>query len=165
MRRAQVGCPEQIPFRIEPERGKVAEDVIQTVPNKSGDVLKKHSSWSHVVDDSGDVRPEPPLVFDAALLAGGAERLAREARRDEIHDSTPRATAEGGEVIPDRRRIQRAFRHTTGKRAGRIRFSLDVANSSVSGQSQAESKLKPADPGTESQAIHVTIGSRGGVSA
>jgi hypothetical protein len=83
------GRTETTPFRIEPEVGKVGEDVWQTEPNKSGDVLQEHVSRSHVSDDPGDVGPEPSLVIDTSTLTRRAERLAVETGSDEIHAAMP----------------------------------------------------------------------------
>jgi len=43
-----------------------------------------------------------PLVGVPCAFSGGAERRARQARNAAIHESTPRATVEGGEVAMDR---------------------------------------------------------------
>ena len=108
---ALVGCANlgrrvQTPFRIEPELGKITEDVREPVPNKSGDVLQEHESRSHVTDDPSDGRPEPTLVVNTTLLTGSGERLAGEAGSDEVHSSSPRRRVEGVEVRPDRSAIQ-----------------------------------------------------------
>jgi hypothetical protein len=62
------GCGQHSPFRIEPEGGKVCEDVCKTCPNKSGDVLQEDVSGSNVSNDPGNVRPDPSLIIDTALV-------------------------------------------------------------------------------------------------
>jgi len=54
------------------------------------DVLEEDEGGLALSDDSGDFRPEPALVLGSAPLPGDTPRLAREPRRDEIQDSTPR---------------------------------------------------------------------------
>lgn len=106
VRCASLGRGVQTPLRIEPEVGKVGEDVREPGPNKSGDVLQEDESRSHVTDEPSDGRPEPPLIVNATLLACARERLAWEAGSDEIHAATPRATVERGEVRPDRALVE-----------------------------------------------------------
>jgi hypothetical protein len=43
------------------------------------------------------------------LSSGDTERLARVARRDDIHKSTPRVRIECGNIIPDRTRAHGRF--------------------------------------------------------
>jgi hypothetical protein len=140
---------EQTPFRIEPEDGKVGEDVRQTVPNKSGDVLHEHESRSHVSDDPGDVGPEPSLVIDTSTLPGRGERLAGETGSDEIHSSTPRCTVERCEVRPDRSRIQGLVfhpRHESGRCVG---IPLNVSHGSASDAGESQGELEPSVAGAE----------------
>lgn len=106
VRGTNVGRAEQTPLRIEPELGKVGEDVRQPVSNKLGDVLQHDEARSHVTDDPSDGRPEPPVIVNAAPLASRGERLARETGSDEIHSSTPRCAIKGREIVPNRAAIQ-----------------------------------------------------------
>lgn len=151
MRGTNGGRRETTPFRIEPEAGKVGEDVRETVPNKSGDVLQHDVSGSHVSGDPGDVRPEPSLIIDTSTGAGGAERLAREPGSDEIHAATPRCTVEGDKVRPDRRLIQvRRFHpgHESGRSVG---VPLNVSHGSGVDSGEPEGKLEPSISGAEMQ--------------
>jgi hypothetical protein len=115
----------------------------------SGHVLHEHKYGLHLRDDPGDVRPEVARIGGAELLPGDAERLARVSRRDEIHDSTPASTVEGGKVRPDRRLIQNAVLHSRDQERGCGSFPLHVAHGSVVGsEGQGEPELEAADPGT-----------------
>ena len=129
--RGANGCrAEQTPFRIEPELGKVVEDVGEPESNKLGDVLQQDESGSQVSDDGCDGWPEPALIVSSTLLPGRAERLAREAGSDEIHSATPRAAVEGGEVIPDRSRIQARLRHPLHEDGRCVGVPLNVSHGS-----------------------------------
>jgi len=147
VRRPDFGCGEQTPFRIEPEFGKVAKDVGEPKRKVPAYVFEEDETRSALVDDASHVGPEVPLVGLGPALSGDAERLARVARSNEIHDATPRSAVEGSEIVEDRSAIQgRVFhpRHEDGRREG---VALDVTNGPASsGQSHAE--LKSADPGT-----------------
>lgn len=150
VRRAHVLRSEQIPFRIDPAFGKVGKDVGEPKRKVPADVLAEEQWGVAVVEDPQDVRPNVPFVVRAAALSGDREGLARVSTSDEIHRSAPRASIEGGQVVPDRRVIQvRRFhpRHESGCREG---FPFDVTHSaSVDGES--ESEVDTPDTGTERQ--------------
>ena len=90
VRGASRDSGDNIPFRIEPESGKVGEDVDESFADESRDVLQQDPSGSHVSDDATDRRPEPTVVVHTKALARRRERLAREAGSDEIHSAAPR---------------------------------------------------------------------------
>lgn len=92
---ANVGRGEQTPLRIEPEVGKVGEDVRKPSGSHNvGDVLQEDEPRSHVSDDPLCHRPEVSVIVKTAPLAGTGERLAGEAGSDEIHPATPRPSVE-----------------------------------------------------------------------
>ena len=149
MRGANCGRGGTTPFRIEPEAGKVGEDVWQTVPNKSGDVLQEDVARSHVSDDPGNVWPDPSLVIDTSTFAGGAEWLAGETGSDDIHSSTPRCAFKGREIVPDRRLIQGRLAHP-GHEDGRcVAVPLNVSHSSGGDSGESRDELKQSDAGAE----------------
>jgi len=79
VRRANVGRAEHTPFRIEPEVGKVAEDMLEPSVsglNNVGDVLQEHESRCHVTDDAFGHRPQVPFIVTTTSDAGSGERLA-----------------------------------------------------------------------------------------
>jgi hypothetical protein len=55
------------------------------VTEDRGDVLEEEELGAALLGDAPDVGPEPSRVGCAESLARGRERLAREARSDEIH--------------------------------------------------------------------------------
>lgn len=91
--------------------------------------------------------PKISRVLLLLSLACGRERLARVARRDEIHDSTPRAAIEGREIVPDRSRIQGLFFHPRHEAGRSVGFPLDMAHSSISvSQGKPETELQSSNP-------------------
>jgi len=79
------------------------------------------------------------------LLSGGGDVLAGEAASDAIHDSTPRAAVEGGNVIPDRSLIQdRIFhpRHEIGRCIG---FPLNVSHNAGTWEGDFDPEVESAD--------------------
>ena len=148
VRGANGGRGEQTPFRIEPEVGKVGEDVREPESNKLGDVLQQDESRSHVTDDPCDVRPEPSIIVNSTLPSGRRERLAGEAGSDEIHPSTPRATVEGDQVVPDRSLIQPRLAHPLHEDGRRVGVPLNVSHGSYPCHG-SESELESAVAGAE----------------
>jgi len=141
------GRGEHSPFRVIPEVGQVADDLLESVAGMSSDVFENNESWSALSDDPGDVRPEVARVVLPGATTGDAERLAWITRSDEIHDSTPRASVEGGEVRPDRRAIQQRVLHPGHEDGRSVGVPLDVAHADHSELAQPE--VEPADPCAE----------------
>lgn len=122
-----------------------------------GDVLEEDEGRLAFADDARDMRPEMARVVRAEPLARDGERLARVARKDDVHTAAPWAAVEGGNVVPDRRVIQgRVFhpRHEHGRGEG---FPLDVAHSTVSGAGDVQSEVEPAGTGAERQAEEASV--------
>lgn len=67
----------------------------------------------------------------ALFLPGNTEWLAREAARDDIHDSTPRPAVEGGNAIPDRKRGKGAVLLTRDQDCGGRGFPFHANDSPV----------------------------------
>jgi hypothetical protein len=128
MRRADLGSREQIPLRIEPEPGQVAQYGSKSSSNKPRHVLQQDRSGLHLANDLGDAGPEPAVVFGSLTGSCGRPRLAGEPGSDEIHSATPGAAVEGGQVSPDRARIQMTLRHARCQYSDRIGLPLDHAD-------------------------------------
>lgn len=133
VRRSSLGRAEQTPLRMEPEGGKVSEHGSESQPKVACDILKAYDGRLALLDDSPDVRPEVARVLLPLPLAGDGERLARVARRDEIHDSTPRSAVERGQVVPDRSWIQGRFANPGHEDGRSVGVPLDVTHSSQPG--------------------------------
>ena len=114
-----------------------------------GDILKKDERRLDFADDAGDMRPEMARIVRAPPLARDGERLARVARREDIHRATPWFAVEAGNVVPDRRAIQgRVFhpRHDSGCGEG---FPFDIAHRTISGQCDGEPEVDATGAGAE----------------
>lgn len=150
MRRPDALRAENVPLRIEPASGKVVDDDAQPFFAKAPDVLEEDplDAVAKLVDDSENVSPKPASVPDAEELAALREGLAGEAGSDEMNAATPSSTVEGGDVVPDRSRIQgRVFHpgHESGRSVG---FPLDVTHNAMPGLGELDPKLEAASPGT-----------------
>lgn len=69
---------------------KISANVSESQPEMSSHVFEEAPSRTDAIDDMSDVRPEVALVVGAEAFAGDAERLARVASNDSIHDSASR---------------------------------------------------------------------------
>jgi len=129
-----------------------------------GDVLKKDEGRLDLADDAGDMRPEVARIGRAPALARDGERLARIARREDVHRAAPWFAVEAGNVVPDRRAIQGRFfhpRHDNGCGEG---FPFDMAHRTISGQCDGEPEVDPACAGAEGEAEEACVSGSGSIS-
>ena len=149
------------PLRIEPHLGQVAEDFRERFAvvdgEESGDVLKEYDGGRTIVDRTTYLGPEPSFISRSQTLAGHARALARKARNEEIHESTEASAVEGGEVRPDRSRIQLPFFHARDQNAGGCDFALHVAERASASDRPVESHVESAVACAERDDVDVGI--------
>ena len=129
-----------------------------------GDILEEDEGRLDLTDDAGDMRPEVARIVGTPAFARNRERLARIARSDDVHRSTPRAAVEGSNVVPDNSLIQgRVFhpRHESGCGVG---FPFDMAHSTISGDGDGEPEIEPACAGAEGEAEQACVAGLGSTS-
>jgi hypothetical protein len=133
------------PLRIEPQRGQVPEHAVESSSSESCDVLHEDEAGSNLAHDPSEVRPEPrPLPVDAFSLPGVADVLTGEAASDEIHDSTPWAAVEGGDIRPHRARSQPTFFHLADQSRSGESFPLHEADRASADSLEAEGQSASA---------------------
>jgi hypothetical protein len=93
------------------------------------------------------VRPAVARVTFSKTFTGSAVGLAREARRDNIHESTPWERVEGGSVIPHRTRAQLRFFQPFHEGGCGVSLPFDSANGAIFGQYEVQGGFKPSIPG------------------
>jgi hypothetical protein len=134
--------------------GQVGEDEVKGPTSKDcWHVLQEDVSRFHLANHAPEVGPQPTVICRAAPLPCDREGLAGEPRRDNIHDSTPRAAVKGGKVIPDRSRIQGFVFHARSKDGRGVGFPLNVTHGPVSRHGKAESEFEAANPGTKGKTV------------
>ena len=122
-----------------------------------GDILEEHERRFDLADDAGDMGPEVARIIRTPALARDAKRLARIARSDDVHRAAPWPAVEGSNVVPYNSLIQgRVFhpRHENGRGVG---FPFDMAHSTISGNCDRESEVKPACAGAEGEAEQACV--------
>jgi len=93
--------------------------------------------------------PQVSWIGVTGPFSGGAKRLARESRNDEIHNSAPRFSVEGLNVRPYRRVVKIPIRHARLKDADAISFPLNVTDNPCGmGGGSLDAQFKPTNPGT-----------------
>ena len=129
-----------------------------------GDILEEHERRFDFADDTGDMWPEVAWVVSTPAFPRDAERLARIARSDDIHRTTPWAAVEGSNVVPYNSLIQgRVFhpRHESGCGVG---FPFDMAHSTISGDGDGKREVEPACTGAEGEAEQAWVSGSGSAS-
>ncbi len=122
-----------------------------------GDILEEDEGRRAFPDDARDVGPEVAGVTRALSLARQTERLARIARSDNVHRSTPRAAVECGNIVPERRLRQGLVFHPRHEDGRGIGVPLDVTHSSVFGTSDVQAEFQPAGAGAQRQAEEACV--------
>jgi hypothetical protein len=87
------------------------------------------------------------IVLTSSCTSEG-ERLARVARSDEIHDSTPRLTIEGSDITVDRSGLDETVFHAARERCSSVGFPLHKTDRSDGGVDELESELNSSNPST-----------------
>ena len=91
------------PDSIIPQSGQVSENDAKPPKSESCRVFHDDVARSNLANDSGHFTPESAMLAVESLTSSDhANVLAREAARDDIHQSTPRFAVEGSDIIPDR---------------------------------------------------------------
>lgn len=122
-----------------------------------GDIFEENDRGIAFSDDAGDMGPQMARISFAETPSGNREWLARVARSEDIHEAAPWSAFEGGNVVPDRCRIQGLVchpRHESGRCVG---FPLDVTHSAISGTSDVESEIEPASAGAQGEAVQACV--------
>jgi hypothetical protein len=167
------GRRKHTPLRIPPHRGQVAQDpsywgLAASRPighHEAEDVLKEEfdalPAFGKFPKDSSRVRPQVAGIAVERPFTGEAVALARDARSDEIHASTPRAAVEGSLIRPHSRRSHAARFHRACHDLAREGVPLnaadDASRAAKSGESEFGAAIEAAASGAERQDVDGTI--------
>ena len=121
------------------------------------DVFQKDEGRLAIADDAGDVRPEMSGIVGAAALAGDGERLARIARKDDVHAAAPASAVKGGNIVPDRRLIQGRVFHPRHEHGCGVGFPLDVTHSPIVVDGKMQGEVEAACAGAERESEHSVV--------
>ncbi len=157
MRCANLRRAEEARLIVVPQSRKSIAD--RSIPGKEGwDVLDEDQGGTHLTNEPHEMRPERAFVLVAASPSRDRVGLAGEACRDEVHRTAPAATIEGGEVVPDRCRVQIARFHKRDQARGGKGLPLHDTDSAVPGaEDETEAEFESGKPGTYSQAMQHVV--------
>lgn len=122
------------------------------------DVLEEAPFGPDLADDAPDVRPQVPGIVRPTPTTGEGEGLAWIAARDEMNLSTPRAAVEGGNIVPDRRAIQRLVFHPRHESGRCENLPLDVTDSAISGFCDMEAEFQASHASAEGDSGEFIMG-------
>jgi hypothetical protein len=132
VRCANIGRSESTVLRVEPERGQIGQDLVEGSSfadrEEARDVFEEDERRLDFSEKSSNMGPEPARVVDSESGAGDAIALAGEPRSEEMNNATPGSAVKGGEIRPDRSRIQEAFFHALDQDRERIPLPFTVQN-------------------------------------
>lgn len=127
----------------------VVRNHVECGPDCSSDVFPEEKRSPCLLKDAELLSPESASsTSEASPLSGDGEVLAGAAARDEIHHATPRASVEGGDVVPDRSFTQGRFRHPGHEDSCGKCPSLDVHHR-LSSAGQMDSGVEHSSTGEE----------------
>lgn len=113
------------------------------------DVLQKDDGGTYLLNNSIDSGPQVSRIVASKTSTGLAERLARVARTDDVHEATPRVTVERLGIAPQSSRRKAAFFHRLHQSRAGERFPLHVTDDASTRNGQLEAKLEPAPAGAD----------------
>jgi hypothetical protein len=116
------------------------------------DVFEEAPAGSNLGYDAGDVWPEVAFIIRSATLAGGAERLAGIARKDDVDMSAPGITNEGSHVSPHRGRAEISSVLPCDDCVLRVFFPLDKARGMEARLCEHEAKVEATGACAEGEA-------------
>lgn len=91
----------------------------------------------------------------AALAAGQAVRLTRDAANRAIHEATPLAAGEGSGIAPKRRASQETRPHRFDQDGAGEGFPLHQSDEAGAGQGELDPKVEPASAGAEADEVQL----------
>ena len=122
-----------------------------------GDIFEENDRGIAFSDNAGDMGPEMARISLAETPPSNGEWLARVARSEDIHEAAPWSAVEGGNVVPDRCRIQGLVfhpRHESGCCEG---FPLDVTHGPVSETGDVKAEIEPAGAGAQGKSVQACV--------
>ena len=139
VRCAGIVRAQHAPFRIEPQRGQVAENTSKPSTNEHWGVFHEDEARSHLANDPSKLRPEAgSLAVDACALSCGADVLAGEASGDEVNTSPPGVAVKGAHVVPEREPGQDPVPLPLEEDSPRVFLQLDGAHWHMAEKESAE---------------------------
>lgn len=136
---------------------KITDDLLESEAKVSGDIFGKHDARFDFANDSMHVWPQVPRIICSAASTGETEWLARVARSDAIHDSTPRFAVKSPQIRPDRRLRKASRFHARRQEFSGEGFPFHPADRASVSQSQLQSEVKTSASGAQAECVDGTL--------
>jgi hypothetical protein len=134
-----VTSSEHAPSSIEPHRGQVPENDVESSACESWDVLHEDVAWFHVANDARHLGPESRAsACESGSGASVGDVLAREASRHHVNTASPRSSVKGANVIPNREGRENAVILSGDKNACGIGVEFNGADGTPSKEAASE---------------------------
>lgn len=130
----------------------------------AGDVFKEGPERPDFPDDTCNIGPEVARVVLALAVARQGEGLAGITGSDNMNAAAPWSAVKGSQIVPDKSRSQGRICHPGHEDRRGETVSLDVANSVISGFSDAQTDIQSSDTGAKTEAAKAFI-LRGGTNS
>lgn len=133
---------------------KVSPDPLRAAGREHpADVFEEEEPGSRLDEDPARVGPQVALVVFAEALAGEGMRLARDAANDSIHEATPWAAVEGGDIAPQRRWSHKTLLHRADQLAGGEGFPLHETDVASACDCQLNTEVETSSTGAEADDV------------
>lgn len=121
---------------------------------QTGHVFEDNDSRLEDLDPTQDVGPDPSVVFRAEPLSCDADWRTREARRDDVHQSTKARPGEVCEIAcENRRRLQGRVFHPLQEEGRGAGFPLDVAQNTQSAEGDVNAEIEHPDAAAQAESM------------
>jgi len=155
VRSSGIGSSEHAPFRIEPQRGQVAENDIEPARGKQWGIFHEDVARSNFANDPCHFRPEPgPCADDTGPPSSCADVLTGKAARNDVNTASPWLAVKCPHVIPDRERRQKSVILPLDEYSCGVGFVFNGADCPPS--KQVSGKYASTSACEKSQLIHAT---------
>jgi hypothetical protein len=117
------------------------------------DVFEEDEVWLTLGNASENVGEEMAGVFVALSLSCGAERLARETAREDVHESVKASKWEGPQIRPNRCRVQESRFHFRDQIRTGEGFDLTKSDCAQASDDLVKSKVNAAVSSAEGEMV------------
>jgi hypothetical protein len=108
-------------------------------------VFHEREARSYLTNDTCHLAPEAAaLAVDPSASAGAGDVLAREATRDDIHESSPGSPVESADIVPHREGLEGAIVLSGEQHASGVGLDLDGADGTPAEQPASENAATSA---------------------
>jgi hypothetical protein len=126
------------------------------IAEQAADILDEDAPGPGLDDEAAQGWPEVAGVIGPGLLSGHAVRLARDARKNDVHAATKSSAWDGSGITPNRRRIQGARLNRFDQSRDGEGLPLHVEDRTKAWNCDGQSKVEGGGAGAEADGVEVS---------